>query len=133
MLDSLLDDPNGNVVQDQDEGFDKVEDSGEDNEDAEEEETVLDDRQKYKLVTPIVMRIGNLIACHPTKKFLQYLDALNELEKRIRPELQKDFFRPVSRFSTKKCPILVSAEFCHNMTHKIEQMLVFFSIFLIWR
>ena len=83
LLDSLLDDPNGNVVQDQDEGFDKVEDSGEDNEDA-EEETVLDDRQKYKLVTPIVMRIGNLIACHPTKKFLQYLDALNELEKRIR-------------------------------------------------
>ena len=42
------------------------------------------------------------------------------------------FFCPVSRFSTKICRNLVSAEFCHNtMTHKIEQMLVFFSIFLI--
>ena len=29
-------------------------------------------------------------------------------------ELQKDFFRPVSQYSTKKCPNLVSAEFCHS-------------------
>ena len=83
MLNTLSDDHNGNVVEDQEEGVDNANDSGDDNEDF-EEELVLDDRQKYKMVTPIVMRIGNLIACHPTKKFLQYLDALNELEKRIR-------------------------------------------------
>ena len=45
---------------------------------------VLDDKQKYAMVTPILLRIGNLIACHPTKKFLRYLDGLNELEKRVR-------------------------------------------------
>ena len=33
---------------------------------------------------PVLLRIGNLISCHPTKKFLQYLDSLNELEKRVR-------------------------------------------------
>ena len=38
-------------------------------------------------------------------------------------ELQKDFFRPVSRYSTKKCPYLVSAEFCHNMTIKLDKCL----------
>ena len=48
------------------------------------------------------------------------------------PELQKDFLRPVSQFSTKKCPKYVFAEFCDNITHKIEQMLVFFSTFFIW-
>ena len=45
---------------------------------------VLDDRKKYAMVTPILLRIGNLISCHPTKKFLRYLDGLNELEKRVR-------------------------------------------------
>ena len=55
-----------------------------DEEDTIEEEVVLNDKQKYNLVTPILLRIGNLISCHPTKKFLQYLDGLNELEKRIR-------------------------------------------------
>ena len=48
-----------------------------------------------------------------------------------RAELQKDFFRPVSRFSTEKCPDLVFAELCHDMTHKIVQMLVILSIFFI--
>ena len=84
VLDSLLDDPSTEVEQ----GAEGVEnhDTGEvyDDEVMEEAETVLNDKQKYRLVTPIVLRIGNLIACHPTKKFLQYLDALNELEKRIR-------------------------------------------------
>ena len=55
-----------------------------DDEDLNEEEVVLSDKQKYNLVTPILLRIGNLISCHPTKKFLQYLDGLNELEKRVR-------------------------------------------------
>ena len=32
----------------------------------------------------------------------------------------------------KKCPNLVFAEFSHDTTHKIKQMLVFFSIFSIW-
>ena len=53
-----------------------------------EEETVEDvaltDRQKYGMVMLILLRIGNLAACHPTKKFLKYLDGFNELEKRIR-------------------------------------------------
>ena len=50
----------------------------------EEEDLVLSDRKKHSIVMPVLMRIGNLIASHPTKKFLDYLDALNELEKRIR-------------------------------------------------
>ena len=44
-------------------------------------------------------------------------------------ELQKDFFRPVSRFSNEKCPDLVFAELCHDMMQKIPQMLVVFSFF----
>ena len=48
------------------------------------DEITLNSKQKYSMVTPILLRIGNLIACHPTKKFLQYLDGLNELEKRVR-------------------------------------------------
>ena len=32
-------------------------------------------------------------------------------------ELQKDFLRPVSGFSTKKCPNYILSEFCHNMAH----------------
>ena len=36
-------------------------------------------------------------------------------------ELQKDFFRLVSWFSTKKCPKYVSSEFGHNMTNDIEK------------
>ena len=45
---------------------------------------VLSDRQKHAKVMPVLMRIGNLIASHPTKKFLEYLDSLNELERRVR-------------------------------------------------
>ena len=45
---------------------------------------VLSDRQKHAKIFPILMRLGNLISSHPTKKFLQYLDALNEVEKRVR-------------------------------------------------
>ena len=48
------------------------------------DEYCLNDKQKYSMVTPILLRIGNLISCHPTKKFLRYLDGLNELEKRVR-------------------------------------------------
>ena len=42
-------------------------------------------------------------------------------------ELQKDFFRPVSGFSNKKCPNYVFSEFCPIMMHEIGQMLVLFS------
>ena len=42
--------------------------------------------------------------------------------------LQKDFFRLLTGFSTKKYPNYVFAEFSHNITHEIEQMFVFFSI-----
>ena len=45
---------------------------------------VLNDKQKYARVMPVLLRLGNLISCHPTKKFLQYMDALNELEGRVR-------------------------------------------------
>ena len=48
-------------------------------------------------------------------------------------ELQKDFFRPVSGFSTEKCPDYVFSAFCHNNINEIEQMLVFFVISCIWR
>ena len=44
-------------------------------------------------------------------------------------ELQKDFLRPVSQFSTKKCPKYVFAEFCNNITHKIEKMLTEYRLF----
>ena len=30
------------------------------------------------------MRIGNLIDCHLTKKFLRYIKAINELERKVR-------------------------------------------------
>ena len=42
------------------------------------------------------------------------------------------FFHPVSGFSIQKCPNYVFAEFCHHIIHWIDQMLVFFLIFLIW-
>ena len=58
--------------------------SDDENNNEAEEEMVLNDRQKYARVMPILLRIGNLISCHPNKKFLQYMDALNELERRVR-------------------------------------------------
>ena len=33
---------------------------------------------------PILIRLGNLISCHPTKMFLKYMESLNEFERKIR-------------------------------------------------
>ena len=57
-------------------------------------------------------------------KMIIFLEPIKQLTSN--PKLQKDFFQPVSLFSAKKCPKYVFSEFCHNMTHDIEQMRVFF-------
>ena len=49
-----------------------------------EYDIALSDRKKYAMVMPILIRLGNLISCHPTKMFLHYLDRMNDFEKRIR-------------------------------------------------
>ena len=49
----------------------------------------------------------------------------------VASELQKDFFRLVFGFSTKKCQNYVFTEFCQKIMHIIEQMLVLFSLSLI--
>ena len=49
-----------------------------------EQDFVLNDKQKYSMVMPILLRIGNMISSHSTKNFLHYLDSLNELEKKVR-------------------------------------------------
>ena len=43
----------------------------------------LSDRDKFKIVMPILIKIGNLISCHPTQQFYSYLDDLNEFEKSV--------------------------------------------------
>ena len=48
------------------------------------ETNALSDRQKYKIVMPILVKIGNLISCHSTNQFYQYLDGLGKFEKKIR-------------------------------------------------
>ena len=40
-------------------------------------------------------------------------------------EVQKEYFCPVSGFSTKKCPKYVFGEFRHDMKHKSKHRLVF--------
>ena len=42
------------------------------------------------------------------------------------PKLQKDYFGPVSGFSTGKCPNHVFGQFCHNLRHKSNHRLLFF-------
>ena len=44
----------------------------------------------------------------------------------LRSELQKDYFCPVSGFSTGKCPNHVFGQFCHNLRHKSNHRLLFF-------
>ena len=48
------------------------------------ETNTLSDRQKYKIVTPILVKIGNLISSHSTNQFYQYLDDLGKFEKKVR-------------------------------------------------
>ena len=42
------------------------------NESGEFETNALSDCQKYKIVMPILMKIGNLITCHSTNQLLNY-------------------------------------------------------------
>ena len=44
----------------------------------------LDEREKYKIVTPILLRIGSVISAHSSNQFLKYIDELNHIERRIR-------------------------------------------------
>ena len=34
------------------------------------QDTTLDERQKYNIITPIMVNLANIISCHPTEKFL---------------------------------------------------------------
>ena len=54
------------------------------NESDEFETNALSDRQKYKIVMPMLVKIGNLISCHSTNQFYQYLDDLGNFEKKVR-------------------------------------------------
>ena len=44
---------------------------------------VLTDREKFKMVMPVLLKIGNLIACHSTNDFYGYLDDLEDWKKSI--------------------------------------------------
>ena len=44
----------------------------------------LDQREKHNIVTPVLLRIGSLISAHSTNQFLEYVDELEALEKRVR-------------------------------------------------
>ena len=53
--------------------------------DPEEEEIApMTDKQKFKTILPIVMKIANLASLHGTKQFLMYKDDLETIEKKIR-------------------------------------------------
>ena len=44
----------------------------------------LDQKDKYKFVTPILLRIGNIISAHSSSQFLRHIDELDQMERRIR-------------------------------------------------
>ena len=44
----------------------------------------LDQKDKYKIVTPILLKIGNIISAHSSSQFLRYIDELGQMERRIR-------------------------------------------------
>ena len=50
-------------------------------------ENTLDAREKHKMVTPVLLRIGNIISAHSTRKCLQYIGELECIERRIRQGL----------------------------------------------
>ena len=47
-------------------------------------------------------------------------------------ELRKDYFCPVSGFSTKICPNHVFGNFCQNLRNKSKHWLVFYQFIFIW-
>ena len=44
----------------------------------------LDDRQKFKIIMPIIMGIANIASLHGTKQFWKYKTDLEIVEKKIR-------------------------------------------------
>ena len=56
------------------------------------------------------------------------LARFDRLQYKAATDLQKDYFCPVSQFSTVKCPNHAFGEFCSNMRHKSKLRLVFYSI-----
>ena len=44
----------------------------------------LDEREKYRIVSPILLRISGVLCVHSTKNFLQYVDEIEKVENRIR-------------------------------------------------
>ena len=47
-------------------------------------ENVLTSNQKHNIVFPEMLKISNLVACHGTKKFLEYVEAFRKIEKIVR-------------------------------------------------
>ena len=47
-------------------------------------EPILIDREKYKIISPILTTIRNLVSCHSTKQFLDYVEEFRRIEKLIR-------------------------------------------------
>ena len=64
--------------------YEEVLSDPEDLNDDEHDFRVLSDREKFKMVMPVLLKIGNLIACHGTNDFYGYLDDLEDWEKSIR-------------------------------------------------
>ena len=50
----------------------------------EEREVSLSDREKFKMVIPIMTNIANLVSYHSTNMFLQYVDEFKKLENLVR-------------------------------------------------
>ena len=48
------------------------------------QDTSLDERQKYNIITPMMVNMPNIITCHPTEKGLSYVDEISSLERRAR-------------------------------------------------
>lgn len=48
------------------------------------EDESLDEKEKYKIATPILLRIGSLISAHSTNQFLGYVEELEEVERKVR-------------------------------------------------
>ena len=53
-------------------------------EESDDEVNALTDHEKYRLITPILTNIGNLVSCHSTKTFLSYVEQFKLVEDKIR-------------------------------------------------
>ena len=47
-------------------------------------EISLTDREKYKIIMPILTNLGNIVSCHSTKSFLNYVDEFKQIENLVR-------------------------------------------------